>query len=1024
MKKIILSLSLLGAVCFSEMQAQSWPEKQKQNPGSRPVTSWPVIRSVPVATPQLAPYKTLPGSPENYLALPVPPQTEVVRDAETGEVVFVKQSGRFVSRATTGLEQAQVLATTFIREMKTLYGIVNPEQELVVKTSELDDLGHYHIRFGQVANGVPIHGTEAVVHLDGSGDARITGRLKPSPVVNAAAPSLAAEGAADVALAHLSAHTTVVTLNADQKRWLGYEAPESELLYYPTPDAATPYSLAWYLTVRPNFMERHVVVVDAHSGEILKEFDHTCAVGPVTASGQDLNGVSRTVNTFQAPTNQYYLIDATKPMYTGNNTTLPDLGKGIILTADMNNTTTQNPQFTYIVSNNNAWNAKSISAHYNAGVAHDYFRNAHNHNSINNNGGDIISFINVADDDGQGLDNAYWNGSAMFYGNGRQAFFPLAGSLDVAGHEMAHGVIQATGNMEYQDEPGALNESFADIFGVMIDRDDWLLGDDVVKVQAFPSGALRSMSDPHNGGSSLNDNGYQPRIYAERYTGTQDNGGVHINSGIPNWAFFKFATATSKDIAEDVYYRALKQYLTRSSKFIDCRIAVEQAATDLHGANSAVVQAARTAFDQVGILGNTTGGGTGGQNYQPQIPPNPGAEFIVSTDTNPSDPNEFYISSTSGTNFQALSTTTPKKRISVTDNGQFGYFVGTDGHIRRIRMNAASPQETILSNQPEWDNVAISKDGTLLAAVSSSVDTSIYVFNLAANPITGVQFILYNPSTAQGVSTGGVLYADAIEFDHSGEYVLYDAFNRIPTALGNPLEYWDMGFLRVWNKSANNWGDGTVQKVFSNLSAGISVGNAVFSKNSPAVVAFDYIDNNTNEQILLTANLENGNVGEVFNNLVLSFPNYSNLDDKLLFNAESTGGDELIAVIPLAQDKLTPAGAATGLISDGKFGVWYATGNRVINVKLEDELLLLGQVSLFPNPASDLAQLQVTLSEPSRVEVILTNAMGQPVWKQSETAMPSGQNQITVPVEGLSTGMYLLQIRADNEWVTRRLVKR
>jgi bacillolysin len=105
----------------------------------------------------------------------------------------------------------------------------------------------------------------------------------------------------------------------------------------------------------------------------------------------------------------------------------------------------------------------------------------------------------------------------------------------------------------------------------MIDRDDWKIGEDVVKTSAFPSGALRSLEDPHNGASTNNFNaGWQPRHYDERYKGTEDNGGVHINSGIPNWAFFKFASAIGKDKAEKVYYRALTTYLNQIIKI--CRL--------------------------------------------------------------------------------------------------------------------------------------------------------------------------------------------------------------------------------------------------------------------------------------------------------------------------------------------------------------------------------------------------------------------------------------------------------------------
>jgi Zn-dependent metalloprotease len=115
----------------------------------------------------------------------------------------------------------------------------------------------------------------------------------------------------------------------------------------------------------------------------------------------------------------------------------------------------------------------------------------------------------------------------MWYGNGDQTFTELAGGLDVGGHEMTHGVIEQTANLEYQYESGALNESFADVFAVCIDRGDFKIGEDVVRPLTTTDGCLRNMQFPNSSTPS------QPKHVSEQYFGTQDNGGVHINSGIP-----------------------------------------------------------------------------------------------------------------------------------------------------------------------------------------------------------------------------------------------------------------------------------------------------------------------------------------------------------------------------------------------------------------------------------------------------------------------------------------------------------
>ena len=192
-----------------------------------------------------------------------------------------------------------------------------------------------------------------------------------------------------------------------------------------------------------------------------------------------------------------------------------------------------NATYSQVFSNNNAWGGapEGVSAHYNAGQSYEYFLTVHGRNSINGAGESIVSVVNVADENGNSLGNAFYNGLAIWYGNGDNTFFPLGRALDVAGHELTHGVVENSANLIYQNESGAMNESFSDIFGAMIDREDWLIGEDVVRPGVFPGGALRSLEDPHNG-ASFGDlgRGWQPKHTNERFTGSEDNGGVHINS--------------------------------------------------------------------------------------------------------------------------------------------------------------------------------------------------------------------------------------------------------------------------------------------------------------------------------------------------------------------------------------------------------------------------------------------------------------------------------------------------------------
>ncbi len=497
------------------------------------------------------------------------------------------------------------------------HGFTALPQEVSLMKHEVDDLGFTHIRLQQTAQGIPVYGADLWVHFTPQGKLIINGRYQREPDPAMLLPNLTQEDAIAAAKQHLSEHMALQELPQSIREQFDYETVPVALVVYTSRAYIRSQHLAYHVTLRPNLVHRHELFIDAQTGALLHDFDHTCSI-QATGTAQDLNGVSRSIQIWNEG-GTYYAIDASRDMYTGSNNSLPQAGQGAIYTLDVQNNNHQSNDAFYVTSNNpNSWSPTAVSAHYNAGESYTYFLNTFGRNAIDGTGGDIISYVNVVDDQGQGMDNAYWNGAAMFYGNGNLGFFPLAASLDVGGHEMSHGVIQETANLVYQDQPGALNESFADIFGVMIDRDDWYLGEGVTRTSYIATGRLRDMSDPHNGGSSLNDNGWQPKHMDEIYTGQQDNGGVHINSGIVNYAFYLYATAIGKDDAEQVYYRALANYLNRSSEFIDCRLAVVQAATDLFGANSTQVTAAQSAFDQVGIF-NGNGCQISQMRDQPQI---------------------------------------------------------------------------------------------------------------------------------------------------------------------------------------------------------------------------------------------------------------------------------------------------------------------------------------------------------------------------------------------------------------------
>ncbi|MCB0516299.1 MAG: M4 family metallopeptidase [Chitinophagales bacterium] len=880
-------------------------------------------------------------------------------------------------------------------------------EDISFDTSSKDELGYTHLKLQQNWQGVPIFGAEATLHYNLQGNITLNGRLQTPPQeITSTNPALDASNAYAIAKNDLSAKTTWKDLSEAELAMLHHTKPKTELVILPTNNfVAGPYKLAWHVQLKPNFVEWWDYFIDAQSGEILNQYNHTCnLVGPATASGVDLNGITQTVGVFKVGST-YYMYDTSKDMYTGN-TTEPQAGDGVIVTLDFQNNTTSNPQFSDISSGNNTWSPLSISAHYNAGKSYDYFRNTHNWKSIDGQGGDIVSFVNVADDNGGGLDNAFWNGEYMFYGNGNVAFTKLAGGLDVGAHEMGHGVIQNTANLIYQGQAGAINEHFADVFGVMVDRNDWALGEDVVKTQIFPTGKMRDMANPHNGGTGLNSNGWQPANMSEIYSGSQDNGGVHINSGIVNYAFYLFATATSKEVGEKVYFRALSQYLTKSSQFIDLRLAIIQAATDLYGASSNEVQAAKSAFDQVGI-----GNGQGG-DYQTDIDTNTGQEYILCLDTSTSDPNTLYLSNTSGNSFTPLTTTGIYRKPSVTDDGSLIFFVGDDNNIHAIDLTENPIGEYVLTNDNYWSSVAISKDGKRLAAIPDAAIPYIYVYDFDVED--WAEYQLYNPTTGTGGQTvGGVQYADAFEWDYSGEYVVYDAYNQIDNNLANDnLDYWDMGILHAWSNSSNNYADGQIYKIFSDLAEGESIGNPVLAKNSPYILAFDYFNADGDAYVLAT-NLETGDIGAIFQNNDLGYASYSADDNKVVFTTENNG-QEVIGVINMQADKINSSGNASLLIGEAKWPYWFAQGERdftgIENTPANNSLW-----KLSPLPATE----QVWVNYPNTLventlQVKVCNLLGETLAQYTQNVTPQSKGAFSVDITKLPAGQYFIQVSNKN----------
>jgi len=243
------------------------------------------------------------------------------------------------------------------------------------------------------------------------------------------------------------------------------------------------------------------------------------------------------------------------------------------------------------------------------GQVFDYFKKIMGRNSIDNLGMNLVINVHF----GEKYQNAFWDGDDISLGDGDgKIFTDFSKSLDVIAHELSHGVTQYTANFKYSGQSGALHEHFSDAFGSAItqyvtnqkaDDADWLIGNEIMGPELYGE-SIRSMSEPGTAyDNSLLGKDTQPGHMKDYYSGNADNYGVHINSGIPNKAFYLASMELGTDKVAMIWYQAL-QKLWPSANFNDAvKIIVETTRALVKDGTvpQGATQKVRTAFRDVGL---------------------------------------------------------------------------------------------------------------------------------------------------------------------------------------------------------------------------------------------------------------------------------------------------------------------------------------------------------------------------------------------------------------------------------------
>ena len=901
------------------------------------------------------------------------------------------------------------IATDFLVANRALLKLEEPRDELRLSHEWRDRLQKKHLRFQQQLYGVPIWGREVSVHLDANDAIYLfQGRSEPTWPNFDVTPAIAPEEAS---------RRVRLDLGLDMARAVIAES-QPELTIY-APDQGSPV-LTYKVDITPSLEQRWLYFINARSGAVEHRLDniHT---NVVSASGQDLAGQTQAFNAWSEG-GVFYLYDPSTPLNDPPFNPVANAPKdtGDLLIIDARNGDGSQLFHVTSASQNGGWDPFAVSGAAHTRQVYDYYRTTFGRKSLDDNHKNLLTVIHF----GQDVDNAFWNGAFMVYGDGGNIFSPLVACLDVAGHEMTHGVIENSAGLKYENQSGALNESFADVFGAMIDRDDWLIGEDCTR--AAP-GFLRSLSNPEQGLSA------QP-AHMDDYvnlpnTEEGDHGGVHINSGIPNRAAYLIAEGLSAEgrgasigraDAEQIYYRALTVYLMASSQFIDARRALLQAAEDLHGAGSTQVAAVAAAWDAVGVSEGAA--------------PDPGDTSPTPTDPVNGADAMLYLSPVGGSydvrrqqfdrpfsgydpNLDVGPLNTAPARLTrpaafTDETGTFIFYVGEDNNLYGVAPDGGNQR---LTTTGDVFSIALSPDGRWLAYTSIFAnDDQIHVVDLTSGEQLDLAIPPLDYSEASNVAANTVLFPDSLSFDYSSSLILFDVLNCLSTAdnpcnpgAGTGYLYWGVGFLDLNTR--------TFSYPFPSQNPAFDLGFPTFAQNNNFQFVMDVQDRSTPGSVQSTVasvNLNTQTVAAVIDNGVRTTPFFA--------IPSFWGDDDFVTVLAAVADAagisafripIDAAGqgnpAAAERLND--FAVvsplMHRVGQRVFTGELEPNTTMLSFGDIV---VGETAQATLTLTNNANRDIDITNIdiSGEAfTHNATNTLMPRGASMdITIRFAPVTSG--------------------
>ncbi|MDC0938944.1 M4 family metallopeptidase [Pseudomonadales bacterium] len=592
--------------------------------------------------------------------------------------------------------------------------------------------------------------------------------------------------------------------------------------------------------------QHYQVTIDARTLkviDVLNLFSHA----QVAATGLTLSGESYSFQAEQSGSN-YLMTDQRFPV--GFETRVGDKQTNLMTSSS---------------SASSGWDASSVSALKNAETLISYFNSNHGYAAVNENGQDLTILVNWPEKNASAspttgvfsfgnitIDGVIWN---------------FAGSLDIMAHEITHGVIGSTSGLVYRNESGALNESFSDFFGAVIDNEDWLLGEDLpvtLRNMANPSlpqpagiTTLCGQSWSFNQPSHMSQYVYLPEGGPLLYC---DNGGVHVNSGIPNRAMYLLSeglsaegtgTSIGRTKAANLVFKTMIQLSPRSD-FMDAANTMVAKAISEYGVDSVEYDAVVAAWSQVGLAPaaaefvSVAQILTSESNWVPYLSPYYSPSLVSSKTDNSyslyvqlvdaNDPS--YVS---GLNYGPLNSSEyaayRQPSMLVFEDGSFlmVYKGKTTGKLYTFSSSTGVESELSLGDY-SINSITVASDYSSLTFTVEGSGT-IYVYTVSSNSIDSYPVTL--PSTAEGEEDSPVKLVDSIRFDPTNRFLVFDFLKcddgpENDCDASDSLDYWSIGVLEV--------ATGNSVFPFPAQSQNINLGFPSFSNKSDRYIVFDLID--------------------------------------------------------------------------------------------------------------------------------------------------------------------------------------